>query len=88
MRINVFLFFVFITIGLCLWLMSTGTEAYPHQRNGFKRCGPVCNIYCPCGHNIDASGCQTCSCRPSNACTGRHPNAFGRPQFEKSNILY
>lgn len=87
MRINLFLFLVFISIGLCLWLMPTGTEAHPIQRNGFKRC-PPCNLYCPCGYAIDSSPCPKCMCRPSNTCTGRHPNAFGRTPFVKSNILY
>lgn len=68
--------------------MPTSTEAYPFQRSGFKRCPPTCSIYCPCGRNVDQFGCPTCSCKPSNTCTGRHPNAFGRPPFVKSSILY
>ncbi len=89
MRVNVFLFSAFITISLCLWLLPTGTEAHPSRRQGLKQCPPPCNLYCPCGHNLDSFNCPTCSCRPSNSCTGRHPNAFGRqPPFVKSNILY
>jgi hypothetical protein len=87
MRVNVFLSFVFITIGLCLWLIPTGTEAHPIQRNNFGRCPQMCaNLYCPCGY--DTNKCPQCSCRPSNTCTGRHPNAFGRPPSHKSHILY
>ena len=28
-------------------------------------CGPVCEIYCPYGNVLDASGCPTCECNPS-----------------------
>lgn len=83
MRIN-----VFIIIGICLWLMPSGTEAFPVQRNGLRRCPAPCNIYCLCGYQVDEYNCPKCACRPSNSCTGRHPNAYGRPQFVKSHILY
>jgi hypothetical protein len=28
-------------------------------------CGPVCDIFCPYGHMIDANGCQLCGCNPA-----------------------
>ncbi len=87
MRVNVFLSFVFIIIGLCLWLIPTGTEAYSVARHGNARC-PPCNIYCPCGNIMDRNNCPSCRCRPSNLCTGRNPNGFGRWPFIKSQIVY
>ncbi|CAF0914225.1 unnamed protein product [Adineta steineri] len=87
MRSNILLLFIFVTIGVCLWLMPTSTEAYPFQRNNFGRC-PPCNLYCPCGFVLDGKACPSCRCRPSNTCTGRHPNAFGQWPFIKSKIVY
>ncbi|CAF3440317.1 unnamed protein product [Rotaria sp. Silwood2] len=84
MRTTVFLFLVCITIGLCLWFIPIGTEAHPLSRNGFFRCPPTCHVYCPCGNILDTNNCPMCRCRPSNTCTGRHPNAFGRPQNSKN----
>ncbi|UJR31925.1 hypothetical protein I4U23_019399 [Adineta vaga] len=72
---------------LCLWLMPTNTEASPIARNGFGRC-PPCNNYCPCGIIVEERSCPSCRCRPSNVCTGRHPNGIGRWPFIKSHIVY
>ncbi|CAF1335098.1 unnamed protein product [Rotaria sordida] len=88
MRTTVILFLVFITIALCLWFIPTGTEALPFSRNGYGRCPPTCRMYCPCGHAVDGYNCPMCRCRPSNACTGRHPNAYGQPPYIKTKILY
>ncbi len=90
MRVTTFLFFAFIVTGLCLCLMLIGSEAYPHHRNGAEKCPPTCSMYCPCGHVFDKHGCPTCRCRPSNVCTGRHPNAHPRQRqgHGKSQILY
>ncbi|CAF0818503.1 unnamed protein product [Adineta steineri] len=91
MHAKVLLFFTLYVIALCLWLMPTGTEAYPnYPRNGHKRCPPTCSMYCQCGHVLDANDCPICRCRPSNICTGRHPNAHPRHRqgYGKSQILY
>ncbi len=90
MRVTIPLPFVFIVIGLCLFLMLIGSEAYPNHRNGVEKCPPTCSIYCPCGHVLDGHRCPMCRCRPSNLCTGRHPNAHPRqrPAHGKSQILY
>ncbi len=90
MRVKVFLFFAFIVIGFCLCLLPTGSEAYPTQRNGMVKCPPTCSMYCPCGKQFDENNCPKCLCRPSNICTGRHPNAHprNRPSHGKSQILY
>ncbi|CAF3770770.1 unnamed protein product [Rotaria socialis] len=88
MRAKVFLFFFVITIVLCVWFMPTGTEALPYSRNGFGRCPPACSVYCPCGNVVDGNGCPICRCRPSNTCTGKHPNSFGRPSHVKTHIFH
>ncbi|CAF0970278.1 unnamed protein product [Rotaria magnacalcarata] len=88
MRAKVFLFLVVIIIVLCVWFMPTGTEALPHSRNGFGRCPPTCSVYCPCGNVVHGNGCPICRCRPSNTCTGRHPNSFGRPPNVKTHIFH
>lgn len=90
MRIKVLLFFALIVIGFCLCLIPTGSEAYPYQSNGIKKCPPTCSIYCPCGHVLDRYNCPICRCRPSNLCSGRHPNAHPRHRqsHSKSHILY
>ncbi len=69
--------------------MPTGSEAFLQQRNSVT-CPPVCSIYCPCGHVLDRNDCPICRCRPSNLCTGRHPNAHPRYRqtHRKSQILY
>jgi Antistasin family len=43
-------------------------------------CGPVCDIFCPYGHLLDANGCQLCGCNPAptspcppEKCTGPRP---------------
>jgi hypothetical protein len=90
MRVKIFLFFAFIVIGFCLCLMPPGIEAYPHNRNGASKCPTTCSIFCPCGNILDKLGCPICRCRPSNICTGRHPNNHPRQRQSqsKSHILY
>ncbi|CAF1266414.1 unnamed protein product [Rotaria sp. Silwood1] len=90
MHIKVFLFFAFIVIGLCLCLMPIGSEARPYKRSIHTRCPPTCSMYCPCGHLLDKNSCPICRCRPSNVCTGRHPNAHPRQHqsHTKSRVLY
>ncbi|CAF1599905.1 unnamed protein product [Adineta ricciae] len=81
----------FVTIGLCLLLMPKDVEANPsYQRNGLRRCPPTCSMYCQCGHLLDTNGCPICRCRPSNICTGRHPNHHPRHRvgYSKSQVLY
>ncbi len=90
MRVEVVLFFALIVIGFCLCLMPTGIDAYPSSRNGGLKCPATCSIYCPCGNVLDKNNCPICRCRPSNVCTGRHPNAHPRQRqgHSKSHILY
>jgi hypothetical protein len=72
--------------------MPTSSKAYaaPQRNGGVGKCPPVCSIYCPCGHILDSYHCPICRCRPSNICTGRHPNAHPRTRqsHSKSHILY
>ena len=85
MRTQLTILLGLMVLALCLCLMPTGSEAYPYPRHA-NRCPHQCGIYCPCGNIMDNNNCPTCRCRPSNTCTGRHPN--GRPPPFKSNILY
>ena len=35
------------------------------------QCGPVCDIACPFGHQVDANGCELCGCNPPpDRCSG------------------
>ena len=73
--------------------MTIGSEAYPNPVNRPGppgRCPPSCSIYCPCGNVLDNYNCPICRCRPSNVCTGRHPNQNSkhRTSYSKSHILY
>ncbi|CAF5131139.1 unnamed protein product, partial [Rotaria magnacalcarata] len=58
--------------------MPMSSEALPAKRSIHTRCPPTCSIYCPCGNILDRNSCPICRCRPSNVCTGRHPNAHPR----------
>lgn len=91
MHVKVFLLFVLAVIGLCICLLPAGTDGLPqYSRNAMKKCSPTCSIYCQCGYMLDSSDCPTCRCRPSNICTGRHPNHHPRhrPAHGKSQIIY
>ncbi|CAF1609764.1 unnamed protein product [Rotaria magnacalcarata] len=90
MRATVFLLFASIVIVICLCLMPMSSEALPAKRSIHTRCPPTCSIYCPCGNILDRNSCPICRCRPSNVCTGRHPNAHPRQHqsYGKSRILY
>ncbi|UJR14787.1 hypothetical protein I4U23_001775 [Adineta vaga] len=91
MNIKIFLFLTFVVVGLCLCLIPINIEALPAQtRNGYRRCPPTCSMYCQCGHVMDKTDCPICRCRPSNICTGRHPNHHPRHRvgYSKSQILY
>jgi hypothetical protein len=63
--------------------LGTGGRAQPGT-GGAPVCGPVCAIYCPHGHVLDANGCPTCACNPApGACTtaecGTPPPVGGTP---------
>lgn len=39
-------------------------------------CGPVCEIYCPFGNELDAQGCPLCLCKKS-PCENNQPPLSG-----------
>lgn len=88
MQLHAFMYLALTMICLYMWMAPTNIDAFPVQHKNRKRCSVPCNLYCVCGNQIDEQNCPKCACRPSNSCTGRRPNAYGRPRFVKSQILY
>ena len=50
-------------------------------------CGPVCDIFCPYGHVLDANGCPTCACNPPPKPTPCPTDTCPRPSPSAPNVM-
>nr|XP_022339058.1 BPTI/Kunitz domain-containing protein 4-like [Crassostrea virginica] len=49
---------------ICLVVLVVILDVQSSESRSYRRCGPVCAIFCPNGNVLDKFGCPTCRCKP------------------------